>query len=249
MFHPFLKLNTGTQQNSVEHVSKTHYLGRSWKHTCRDSRVQAKMLPRQQGPQSCGYLVFWHLFFFWCPKTSAFSRCFPAQGPPGKTHERRRTSGMRSWKNSLWISWLGSRASGRRWMVVEGSPQVHHDTMVVKQDISMRIVMVSWWNCYGPMKCLGEIVMIPWLLWPMTWMISHGDNSMTWMGRTLWTLWTLGVWYPKLFLYPAIVLEVTMEKPPLQWIKICGIPTGKSSAQDLNFWRWDGFVWKCDTLW
>jgi hypothetical protein len=29
-------------------------------------------------------------------------------------------------------------------MVVEGSPQVHHDTMVVKQDISMRIVMVSW---------------------------------------------------------------------------------------------------------
>ena len=188
-------------------------------------------------------------FFFWCPKTSAFSRCFPAQGPPGKTHERRRTSGMRSWKNSLWISWLGSRASGRRWMVVEGSPQVHHDTMVVKQDISMRIVMVSWWNCYGPMKCLGEIVMIPWLLWPMTWMISHGDNSMTWMGRTLWTLWTLGVWYPKLFLYPAIVLEVTMEKPPLQWIKICGIPTGKSSAQDLNFWRWDGFVWKCDTLW
>jgi len=89
MFHPFLKLNTGTQQNSVEHVSKTHYLGKSWKHTCRDSRVQAKMLTHQQGPQACGYLVFWHMFFFGAKKTALFPGVFPAQGPAGKTHERR----------------------------------------------------------------------------------------------------------------------------------------------------------------
>ena len=62
-----------------------------------------------------------------------------------------------------WLSRFGE-ALGENWGglgLLRDPRVVHHDTMVVKQDISIRIVSNS--------------------LWPMTWMINDDNTNSLWM--------------------------------------------------------------------